>query len=182
MAEPGQHSLLHNEASLTDNNSESSTDDNNKANHSCHQQEWRPSTQWPPLIAPSTTASYLEQRRRRWKNQICSETDLKKRKRIDLKKRERTGKFACVFLVLQVTVGEERKKGGRHSRSTCPLVFLTVARGASTVPTVQGVPQHCSCRFQKALDFFWVYFVVFWIVFDLFWIFVILEHGCMCKV
>jgi hypothetical protein len=39
MAEPGQHSLLHNEASLTDNNSESSTDDNNKANHSCHQQE-----------------------------------------------------------------------------------------------------------------------------------------------
>jgi hypothetical protein len=34
------------------------------------------------------------------------------------KKEERTGKFACVFLVLQITTDEESKKGGSHSRST----------------------------------------------------------------
>jgi hypothetical protein len=77
----------------------------------------------------------------------------------------------CFFLLLQVTVvltvGRKVKRGGSPSRSPRRVEFLAVAheptrrqwwgawrRCATTVPAPRNLPQHCSCRFQKALDFF----------------------------
>jgi hypothetical protein len=87
-------------------------------------------------------------------------TDLKKRKRIDMKKAERTRKF-----------GGHRRQGKEEGSKPFQIPLFPgsssrqhvnphAASGggawskcSTTVPFVQGVLKHCSCIFQKALDF-----------------------------
>ena len=107
------------------------------------------------------------------KNQICSETDLKKKEDNRSEKRRKKQKVCLCFSCFAGHRWRGKKEGRKsfqiHPSTgfSCGSVWTRrqwlprMEKTCVHCSTVQGVPQHCSCIFQKALDFFGVYFVIF---------------------